>query len=387
MNGIWYYVFGFILVWTILALYKMYHEDSNLEMGFPIIMWRTHKFIDFIDKLAKKAPRFWKWYMNIGIVICFGAMALMTYILIISLGTVTKTPSVSILIPGVDIPGSPIFIPFLSGFIALVLLLIVHEFSHGILARVENIDVKSMGLLLFFIIPGAFVEPDEEQVLKASRISKLRILAAGSMANIVLAVIALLVFALLANCVIPTVYDQEGVEVTQIVNNAPAVGHISKGELLTGINNKTIKNSTDYVNAVHNLSPNTTVKLKTNKGNSKFKLGENPNNKSIGYMGIRCQEHFVIKENIKNTYGDILPWFWLSLEDLFKWIYIINLSVGLFNLLPMKPLDGGKMFEELLSYKLSEDNTYLITLFTSVFIAMVIIASLLIGILIGFKII
>ena len=54
MNGIWYYVFGFILVWTILALYKMYHEDSNLEMGFPIIMWRTHKFIDFIDKLALK---------------------------------------------------------------------------------------------------------------------------------------------------------------------------------------------------------------------------------------------------------------------------------------------------------------------------------------------
>ena len=53
----------------------------------------------------------------------------------------------------------------------------------------------------------------------------------------------------------------------------------------------------------------------------------------------------------------------------------------------MKPLDGGKMFEELLSYKLSEDNTYLITLFTSVFIAMVIIASLIIGILVGFKII
>ncbi|OWT33116.1 membrane-associated Zn-dependent protease [Methanobrevibacter sp. 87.7] len=387
MNGIWYYVIGFIFVWTILALYKMYHEDSNLELGFPIIMWRTHKFIDFVDKLAKKAPKFWKWYMNIGIVICFGAMGLMTYLLIVSLGTITTTPSVSILIPGVDIPGSPIFIPFLSGFIALIILLIVHEFSHGILARVENVDVKSMGLLLFFIIPGAFVEPDEEQVSKVSKLSRLRILGAGSMANIVLAVVALLLVALLANCAIPAVYDQQGVEVTQVVTNAPAVGHISKGELLTGINNKTIKNSTDYVHAVYNLTPNTTVELKTNKGTSSFKLGENPNNKTIGYMGIRCQEHFVIKEDIKNTYGDILPWFWLSLEDLLKWIYIINLSVGLFNLLPMKPLDGGKMLEEVLSYKLSEDTSYLITLFTSVLIGIIIIASLLIGILIGFNII
>lgn len=379
MNGIWYYVIGFFIVWTIAVIYKIYHEDSNIELGFPIIMWRTQKFRNLINKIANRSPRFWKWYMNVGVVISFGAMIFMTFILVQSLGTITTTPSVSILLPGVDVPGSPIFIPFLSGFIALIILIIVHEFSHGILTRVENIDVKSMGLFLFFILPGAFVEPDEEGIKKAKKSSKLRIYGAGSMANIVTAIIFLLLFALVANCVIPVVYDQEGVEVSQVVNDAPAIGYINKGDILININNHTIKNSTDYLSAVRDLEPNTTATIMTNDRTTKFKLGENPNNKSIGYMGLRCQEHYVIKDNIKNIYGDILPWFWLSLQDLFKWIYIINLSVGLFNLLPMKPLDGGKMLEELLSYKLSDDTSYLVTLFTSVLIGIIIIASLIIG--------
>ena len=33
---------------------------------------------------------------------------------------------------------------------------------------------------------------------------------------------------------------------------------------------------------------------------------------------------------------------------------MLNLGIGLFNLLPIKPLDGGYMLEILLSYKLSE---------------------------------
>ena len=43
-------------------------------------------------------------------------------------------------------------------------MIIIHEFSHGILARVENVKINSIGLLLFAIIPGAFVEPDEEKL-------------------------------------------------------------------------------------------------------------------------------------------------------------------------------------------------------------------------------
>ena len=385
MNGLWYYVIAFLLIWTIAAFYKLYHPDSkNLEMSFPILlMLKTDRFKGFIDKVAKKAPRFWKWYMNVGIVICFIAMALMLVLLIQSLGTVLKTPSVSILIPGVEVPGSPIFIPFISGFIALILLIIVHEFSHGILARVEGIDIKSMGLLLFVILPGAFVEPDEEEVEKASRLSKLRIYGAGARANIVLALIALIIFAAIANFAVPAVYDQSGVEITSVVNNGPAYGNLKEGMVVTSINDHKVTNATSYSSAVYSLKPNTTAHITTDKGTYTFRLGENPNNKTLGYMGIRSQEHLVLKENIRNTYGNILPWGLLSLEDLFKWIYLINLSVGLFNLLPMKPLDGGLMLEELLSYKLSGENVKLITDYFTYFTLIVIVFSLVAGIFIS----
>jgi len=50
--------------------------------------------------------------------------------------------------------------------------------------------------------------------------------------------------------------------------------------------------------------------------------------------------------------------------------------VGLFNLLPMKPLDGGHIFEELLRYKVPENITG--TIVSSVSWVMIAIVALLI---------
>ena len=142
MNGIYYYVIAFILIWTIAIIFKNQLTDHGVEVNFPLLMWRTQRLRGFIDKLANRAPRFWKWYMNIGIVISAGFMILMAVALVYSLKTLVDTPSVSLIVPGVEVPGSPIFIPLLSGLIALATVLIVHEFSHGILSRVEKININ-----------------------------------------------------------------------------------------------------------------------------------------------------------------------------------------------------------------------------------------------------
>ena len=96
--------------------------------------------------------------MNVGIIISFIAMFFITYSLIQSLSTLIEAPAVSIVLPGVEMPGSTIYVPLGYGLISLATVLIVHEFSHGILSRVEKINIKSVGLLLFTILPGAFVE-------------------------------------------------------------------------------------------------------------------------------------------------------------------------------------------------------------------------------------
>jgi membrane-associated protease RseP (regulator of RpoE activity) len=64
---------------------------------------------------------------------------------------------------------------------------------------------------------------------------------------------------------------------------------------------------------------------------------------------------------------------------MFQWIAMLNLGIGLFNLLPIKPLDGGYMLEILLSYKLSEEHYKPIVNALSVVMAMIIVFSLVAG--------
>ena len=76
--------------------------------------------------------------MNIGVIVAFGAMVFITYTIVATLPTVFETPSVSIVIPGVEVPGSQIYVPFVYGLIGLATVLVVHEFSHGIQAVGEK---------------------------------------------------------------------------------------------------------------------------------------------------------------------------------------------------------------------------------------------------------
>lgn len=164
MNGIYYYLIAFVIIWMLVTIFHDKLSNHGFELNFPIIMWKTQKLKGLISKISNFSPTFWKWYMNVGIVVAFGAMILVTGSIISSIPSIFETPSVSILIPGVDIPGSQIYVPFIYGLIGLATVVIIHEFSHGIQSVCEKIPIKSMGLLLFFILPGAFVEPDEKSL-------------------------------------------------------------------------------------------------------------------------------------------------------------------------------------------------------------------------------
>ena len=58
------------------------------------------------------------------------------------------------------------------------------------------------------------------------------------------------------------------------------------------------------------------------------------------------------------------------------WIFLLNFSIGTFNLLPMKPLDGGSLFEDLISYVASEDTVKIASQFMTYLMAITIIVSL-----------
>ena len=374
MNGIYYYLIAFVVIWVLVAIFHEKLSNHGVELNFPVIMWKTQRLRGFISKINHLSPKFWRWYMNIGIIVSLGAMIFITWTIISTLPTVFETPSVSIIIPGVDIPGSPIYVPFVYGLIALATVLIVHEFSHGVQAIGEKISIKSIGLLLFAIIPGAFVEPDEDELKEAKNSSRLRIYAAGSIANLSLALIAIILMSLFS-AAIPSYFAEDGIAIDRVVSDSPSQGILKEGMVLKAIDNHEINNASDYAAAVTSYSPGDNVTVKTDQGTYHVVLGKNPNNESLGFFGLQAVKHFhLVNDNLGS-----LPWILFELVNLFQWIAMLNIGIGLFNLLPIKPLDGGYILETLLSYKLSEVHYKAIVNSLSVILAMLIAFSLFAG--------
>ncbi len=376
MNGIYYYLIAFICIWILTLIFRNKLSNYGVEINFPIIMWKTQRLRGLISRISNLSPRFWRWYMNVGIVVAFIAMIFISWTLISSLPSVFEAPSVSIVIPGVEVPGSSIYVPLGYGLLALATVLVVHEFSHGIQAVGEKISIKSIGLLLFAILPGAFVEPDEDELKEAKKSSRLRVYAAGSIANMSLAVIAILIVSL-CSAAIPTYFAEDGIAINRIVSDSPSDGILKEGMILESIDNHKITNSTDYSELVSSYHPGDNVTVQTKEGSYSITLSKNPNNESRGFFGIQATKHF---ELVNDSLGPI-PWILFELVELFQWVFMLNLGIGLFNLLPIKPLDGGYMLEILLSYKLSEEKVKPIVNALSVVMAMVVVFSLVAGFL------
>ena len=374
MNGIYYYLIAFAVIWILVGIFHDKLSNHGVELNFPVIMWKTKRLRGLISRISNFSPTFWRWYMNVGIFVAFGAMIFITYLLVSSLPSVFETPAVSIVIPGVDIPGSQIYVPFFYGLIALATVLIVHEFSHGIQAVGEKISIKSIGLLLFIILPGAFVEPDEDELKSAKKSSRLRVYAAGSIANITLAIIAILLVSLLS-AGIPHYFAEDGIAIDRVVSDSPSEGILKGGMVLEAIDNHKINDSKSYTDVVGSFKPGDNITVQTDQGSYSITLGKNPSNESVGFFGIQAVKHFKL---IDNSLGP-LPWVLFELLDLFNWVFMLNLGIGLFNLLPLKPLDGGYMLEILLSYKFSEESVKPVVNALSAVMAMIIVFSIVAG--------
>lgn len=346
MNALYYYLFGFIIVWIVAVCLR---QKPYISIEGIAILLKTDKLRGVIDRIANISHKFWKWFTNLLMPLGVFLIILMVVTIIYSLTLMYTQPTVSLILPGVDIPGSPLYIPFATGLLALATVMIIHEGGHGVLARVEGVDIDSVGLLLFLIIPGAFVEPNQKQIEEANGFSKLRIYFAGPMANIILCIIALLISAMIGGFIADeNMYTSNGMEITSVVPGSPAEGVLQDGMIITAINNQTTNNIAEYSKVVNNTHIGDSVNITTKSGLYTFKLAQNPNNSTKGYIGIRCQEHKIVTAEAQRKYGNIIPAILPTINELFSLIFILNFSVGTFNLLPMKPLDGGLILEEIL---------------------------------------
>lgn len=223
----------YILVILILRRTGLF-ERLNMSMLGPILMIRTKRGRATIKKISR-SKRFWKWFANIGFVVIYLSMFVMFASLILGvIGSTMKEadpipPSEVLVIPGVNK-----LVPLTYGTIALIVGIVVHEFSHGILAMVAKVKVKALGLLLLIIPIGAFVEPDDEELKGARRMKRMRVYVAGPMMNIVVGLVFVLVFSRgMMGAVEPV---EEGVMIFSLTKERPAErAGMEVGMMITGI--------------------------------------------------------------------------------------------------------------------------------------------------------
>ena len=185
-------------------------------------------------------------------------------------------------------------------------------------------------MLLLGIIPiGAFVEPDEEELKKRESLEKMRIFSVGSFSNFLIAIISfgLLLFSPL----IMSPYLSDGILIVNTQKGYPAFDVLKAQTIIYEVNFQPTRNLNEFRKAMSKIKPGEKIKLKTNAGRIDLTTVENPNKPGEAYMGIGLIPH--------------LPGY---IPQLLFWIFFINFSISLVNLLPIIPLDGGRMLKELI---------------------------------------
>tara|TARA_Y100000310_G_C20695243_1_gene825205 strand:- start:739 stop:1791 length:1053 start_codon:yes stop_codon:yes gene_type:complete len=314
-------------------------------------MYRTKFGLNAMDKWAGKFNKTMKYVGYLGIAIGFIGMIFLSFTLIQNLYNLFITPEAA---PGVGLvlpfkAKGVFYVPFFYWIISIFIIALVHEFAHGIIARAHGIKVKSSGFaflaVLVPIIPAAFVEPDEKILRKRPYKQQLSVFAAGPLANIILAFAVLGLMIPLVNGIV----EKEGVEITGFIEDekkfpAEAAG-IGAGEVVIEIDGSKISTTKNFIEIMEGKKPGTSIKLKTNRTSYNIVLTENPEDKNKGYLGVYVRQSSKIKESLKEKYGKYLLAGAMWVIGLFNWLVILNLGIGLFNLVPIGPLDGGRMLQ------------------------------------------
>jgi len=322
------------------------------------VMYRTKLGLKLMDRMAKKHPKFLKYLAYVGVVIGFFGMVAMAVMLVSNFyNLITKPAAVSGVMMVLPFKAEGVFyVPFFYWIISIFLLAVVHEFSHGVIARLYNIKIKSSGLaflnIIVPVIPAAFVEPDEKELRKRPHIQQLSVFAAGPFSNIIFAFVVLAIIGFVMVPVSNAIFNYDGVLVTGFTpgnETFPAENAgMTENELIIGIDNFPISTVENFTEIMQNKIPGETIAITTTTTNYNITLAESPDNESIGYLGIYLTQNQEIKKNILQKYGKILPDIFIWFIGLFYWLYVLNLGIGLFNLVPLGPIDGGRMLQLLM---------------------------------------
>ena len=334
-----------LVFYSVILLFFLKYKKRFVIQGI-IVLYKTKLGLKMMDRLAKLNPKLIRLFANAGIVVGFLGMAFGFVFLIKETAKYLIVPDTIAplipLLPGISIPGIPA-LSFWHWIIGIFIAAIVHESSHGIIARFHNVPIKSSGIAFLGPVMAAFVEPDETEMNKKKAMHQIGILAAGPFSNILLGIVFFILFAFVTGPIWANSITPGGIIAGEIINASPsAEAGLETPFTITEINGQETLNAAQFVNASMSISPGDKVTLITDKGEKILTASKNPENESRGYLGLAGLEQKFSPAGI----AEGKPWRlstlkWLHL--LVMWMFVINIGIAVFNLLPFAIVDGGRM--------------------------------------------
>jgi len=384
------------------------------EVKLPLILIHTPFGLEFFDRVSKwRAAKF---YADFNTYLMPAITALAIFLIIGSLLILFANSAArgAVADAGLEanllIPGLNPFLPITYGWAALIITIIIHEAGHGIVARVYNIRVDSTGLVLFLGLPiGAFVNIERDELNKATLKQKSAVLTAGPLNNMILAGASLLALFLVVSTLTPIPLDpnapQFGVMVFSVrggslaesigmepqsviqyvdgqqVNNFEDLGDLLRSNLGRTVDitwvDKSYNTITKQVSLPPSVEPGRGVlgvqvalppdpqpaldRYKSAFGSNPLALLLPPTMQPtvVPYSDIMASNY---ESSVLGSASVFAP-----VANLLFWLWFINFNVGIFNALPIGPLDGGQMYGALIekrarSQALAKNANMLLTL-------------------------
>jgi membrane-associated protease RseP (regulator of RpoE activity) len=361
--------------------------EDHLTFYGPILAIKTNR-VGFFDKFAAFRT-FFRIYGTTGVIVVIIVSVFITFMLFLSVRytllvqpepTGIYKPQNILLLPGINeyVPST------LAVWLAFIITIAIHEFGHAILCRVENIKVKTMGALIAVIPIGFFVEPDEEELDKTKGMAKVRMFGAGITNNLVVGFSCFFLLILCMGLVTPVSQPV----IHGVYKDYPAASAgILPGSIVTAVNGVPVNSRADVSTILNTTKPGNPLTLTVEKDKimKDYPLtlsawpGDVPDRTS-GFMGVEYYDGATVMSVIQGMLSPIgffqflivpfandsgvqflrilafetpdtiyyqVPFegFWGIVHLLF-WCAWININVGIFNAIPMIPLDGGYIFKE-----------------------------------------
>ena len=317
-----------------------------------LIMYRSKWGLNFMKTFPQKHPRLVKWFGTLGVIVGFLGMVFISLNLVHAFVEMITTPDAPPAVaPVLPIPvRGAVYVPFFYWIISIFVIATVHEFAHGVVANYHKIPIKSSGFAFFAlflpIIPAAFVEPNEGVLKRKSPWKQLSVFGAGPFSNIVLAFMVLGIIVVVMNPLSALAFVNDGVTITNVFTNSSAESAgIESGEIITHLNGVDIFTVDNFTNQLENLRPGDSIVLRTNATTYDVILGERHDDPSAGFLGVGVSQYTTENQDFLDKYGkfpvEVIKWF----SGLFFWLFLLNLGIGLFNLVPLGIVDGGMMLQ------------------------------------------